>query len=207
MTARVDGPPSLDLHSGETVKTVKTVKTVSRVDTLDSLVSVPPRARGKSVKSGGGGPVPEPGPSVAKSGRGAPVEDYPRFIATMAAAFDRLTAGRKTYGAFSPATDRRDLHQEAEAELLDAIAYAYLAILKLSTRTPKETPCERRREGYHVVLVPLPALPGDPPPEVRLRRGLKALLRTHRLRCVSVEAVAARPEVQFGEEAGRESEA
>lgn len=36
-----------------------------------------------------------------------------------------------TYGPFSPATDRRDLRREAEEELLDAICYAYLAILKL----------------------------------------------------------------------------
>ncbi len=58
-------------------------------------------------------------------------ESCPRFMAVMAAAFDRLTAGRKTYGAFSPATDRRNRPHEAEEELLDAIVYAYLAILKL----------------------------------------------------------------------------
>lgn len=114
-----------------------------------------------------------------------PAEDYPRFMATVTAAFDRLTAGRKTYGAFSPATDRRDLRLEAEEELLDAIVYAYLAILKLSLRTGGGTAAGNPREGYHLILVPLP---GDPPPEVRLRRGLKTLLRTHRLRCVSVEA-------------------
>ncbi len=41
-------------------------------------------------------------------------------------------------------------------------------------------------ERYRLVLVPLP---GDPPPGVRLRRALKALLRTYRLRCAAVEAV------------------
>lgn len=56
-------------------------------------------------------------------------EDYPRFMAVMTAAFDRLKAGERTYRAFSPATDRRNLRREAE--LLDAIVYAYLAILKL----------------------------------------------------------------------------
>lgn len=58
-------------------------------------------------------------------------EEYPRFMAIMAAAFDRLKAGERTYGPFSPATDRRNLCREAEEELLDAIVYAYLAILKL----------------------------------------------------------------------------
>jgi len=58
-------------------------------------------------------------------------EDYPRFMAVMTAAFDRLKAGQKLYGTFDAATDRRNLPGEAEEELLDAIVYAYLAILKL----------------------------------------------------------------------------
>jgi hypothetical protein len=115
-------------------------------------------------------------------------EDYPRFMATMTAAFDRLKGGRKVYGAFSPATDRRDLPREAEEELLDAIVYAYLAILNLPLVTGGRTGAEHR-EGYHLVLVPLP---GDPPPEVRLRQGLKTLLRSHRLRCVSVEEIGSK---------------
>lgn len=40
-----------------------------------------------------------------------------------------------------------------------------------------------RRYGYHLVLVPPP---GDPPPEIRLRRLLKIALRVCRLRAVSV---------------------
>jgi hypothetical protein len=117
-------------------------------------------------------------------------EDYPRFMATMTAAFDRLKAGEKVYGPFHAEADRRGLRHEAEEELLDAIVYAYLAILKLSLRTTAGT-ATAGREGYHLVLVPLP---GDPPPEVRLRQGLKTLLRTHRLRCVSVEAAGTTPE-------------
>jgi hypothetical protein len=89
-------------------------------------------------------------------------EDYPRFMATMTAAFDRLKAGEKVYGPFDPAADRRDLLREAEDELLDAIVYAYLAILKLSLRTGLRTATEHPHEGYHLILVPLP---GDPPPE------------------------------------------
>jgi hypothetical protein len=52
-------------------------------------------------------------------------------MAVMAAAFGRLRAGKRAYGAFSPATDCRNLRREAEEELLDAIVYAYLALLKL----------------------------------------------------------------------------
>lgn len=64
---------------------------------------------------------------------GAPgrAEDRRRFLAVAAAAFDRLESGEAVYGAFSPATDRRDLRHEAEEELLDTIVYAYLAILRL----------------------------------------------------------------------------
>ena len=116
-------------------------------------------------------------------------EGYPRFMAVMTAAFDRLKAGEKVYGPFDAATDRRDLRREAEDELLDAIVYAYLAIFKLSLRTGKRTGTEYRREGYPLILVPLP---GVPPPEVRLRRGLKALLRSYRLRCVSVEEIGSK---------------
>jgi hypothetical protein len=40
--------------------------------------------------------------------------------------------------------------------------------------------------SYRVTLVPLP---GSPPAIVRLRRALKTLLRTYRLRCMVVEAI------------------
>jgi hypothetical protein len=76
-------------------------------------------------------PVPDACGRRPDSPAAARAEDYTRFMAIMAAAFDRLRVGERTYGAFSPATDRRDLLREAEEELLDAIVYAYLAILKL----------------------------------------------------------------------------
>jgi hypothetical protein len=58
-------------------------------------------------------------------------EDRPHFESVTAEAFARLELGRGVYGAFDPVTDSRDLFREAELELLDAIVYAYLAILKL----------------------------------------------------------------------------
>jgi hypothetical protein len=71
-------------------------------------------------------------------------ESYSRFMSIMAAAFDRLKAGERTYGAFSPATDPRDLCHEAEEELLDAIVYAYLAILKLEQAEARGPACGPR---------------------------------------------------------------
>jgi hypothetical protein len=84
------------------------------------------RARGKTVKSGAA-----PAPPGTKLQRRAPAEDFSRFMAVMASAFDRLSAGKRTYGPFDAASDRRDLRQEAEDELLDAITYCYMALLKL----------------------------------------------------------------------------
>jgi hypothetical protein len=67
-------------------------------------------------------------------------EDRSRFEAVTAEAFARLELGRGVYGAFDSTTDRRDLFREAELELLDAIVYAYLAILKLrAAREPLRT--------------------------------------------------------------------
>ncbi len=54
----------------------------------------------------------------------------------------------------------------------------------------------RRRRGlkapvrFRLILVPLA---GDPPPLVRLRSALKALLRAYRLRCETVEQLPGRP--------------
>ena len=58
-------------------------------------------------------------------------EDRARLESVVAEAFARLEAGRSVYGSFDAAADPRDLRLEAEEELLDAIVYAYLAILKL----------------------------------------------------------------------------
>jgi hypothetical protein len=75
---------------------------------------------------------------VAKLAQPAPVavapllaEDEGRFGEVLARAFARLEAGRAVYGAFNVETDSRDLRAEAEEELLDAVVYSYLAILKL----------------------------------------------------------------------------
>jgi hypothetical protein len=117
-------------------------------------------------------------------------EDYPRFMAVMAATFDRLSAGKRTYGAFSPATDRRDLRHEAEEELLDAIMYTYLAILKLDLtrrstarkglgRRPDEPPGTplrpsrfHRQTAYSVNNRMRPSVPVEP---VGLERVAKVL--------------------------------
>ena len=61
----------------------------------------------------------------------------------MTAAFDRTKAGEKLYGSFDCAADRRDLRRETEEELLDAIVYAYLAILKLERAGALEGTHER----------------------------------------------------------------
>jgi hypothetical protein len=75
---------------------------------------------------------------VSEVARPAPVavapilaEDAGRFREVLARAFARLEAGRAAYGAFNVETDARDLVHEAEEELLDAVVYAYLGILKL----------------------------------------------------------------------------
>ena len=49
----------------------------------------------------------------------------------LAAAQRRMEMGRHKYGEFDPATDPRDMIAELEAELLDAINYAVMAIQKL----------------------------------------------------------------------------
>jgi hypothetical protein len=49
-------------------------------------------------------------------------------------------------------------------------------------------------EGEHVTYrITLAPLPGGTPPIVRLRRGLKTLLRRYRLRCKAVEELGAAP--------------
>jgi hypothetical protein len=52
------------------------------------------------------------------------------------------------------------------------------------------------RPVWVLTVRPLPTRYGDAPPEVRLRRALKCLLRTFGLRCVRVEDVSADPEAE-----------
>jgi hypothetical protein len=74
-----------------------------------------------------------------------------RFVSVVFKAFSRFEGGERTYGAFDPRTDRRDLRHEAEEEFLDAIVYAYLGILALRAGRAKTTQ-----------TTPLRALEGTP---------------------------------------------
>ncbi len=44
--------------------------------------------------------------------------------------------------------------------------------------------------SFRLTLEPLP---GGPPPEARLRKALKALLRRYRLRCTGIETIGPQP--------------
>ena len=46
-------------------------------------------------------------------------------------ALEKYEAGALKYGAFNPATDRRDFISETETEILDAINYLAMFLLKL----------------------------------------------------------------------------
>ena len=46
-------------------------------------------------------------------------------------ALQKYEAGAAKYGAFDPVTDRRDFIAETEAEILDAINYLAMFLLKL----------------------------------------------------------------------------
>jgi len=46
-------------------------------------------------------------------------------------ALQKYEAGALKYGAFNPVTDRRDFISETEAEILDAINYLAMFLLKL----------------------------------------------------------------------------
>jgi hypothetical protein len=46
-------------------------------------------------------------------------------------ALQKYEAGALKYGAFNPATDRRDMAAEAEEEILDAINYLAMFLLKI----------------------------------------------------------------------------
>lgn len=62
----------------------------------------------------------------------APVAENPStFAAVMVDVLRRIESGRSTYGALRVETDPRDFLAEAEAELLDGIAYLYFETLRL----------------------------------------------------------------------------
>jgi hypothetical protein len=63
-----------------------------------------------------------------------PAEDRTLFDGVMAGVFERIAAGRATYGPFDSLHDERDLRHEALEEVQDAIAYLYFLALKLQKR-------------------------------------------------------------------------
>jgi hypothetical protein len=54
-----------------------------------------------------------------------------------AEALGKFQQGEAKYGAFDPTTDRRDFIREAEAEILDAINYLAMFLVKLRTMREK----------------------------------------------------------------------
>lgn len=46
-------------------------------------------------------------------------------------ALEKYEAGALKYGAFDPTTDQRDLLKEAEAEILDALNYLGMFLIKI----------------------------------------------------------------------------
>jgi len=54
-------------------------------------------------------------------------------------AIKRMHFGEKKYGKFEPKTDKKDMWDEMEEELLDVINYAYFQILKNRELKKKNT--------------------------------------------------------------------
>lgn len=54
-----------------------------------------------------------------------------RIEEILTAALVKYRQGEAKYGAYDPATDKRDFLKEAEAEILDAINYLAMYILKV----------------------------------------------------------------------------
>ena len=61
------------------------------------------------------------------------------------AALRKFERGAAKYGTFDPATDGRDFLQEAEAEILDALNY--LAMFLVKVRTIRRTEPNRQATG------------------------------------------------------------
>ena len=57
--------------------------------------------------------------------------DWEKVTVVFWKAIGRMQEGAWDYGSFNPATDKRDLLQEAQEELLDAINYLGMQYLKL----------------------------------------------------------------------------
>ena len=52
-----------------------------------------------------------------------------------AAALAKYREGAGKYGRYEPLTDRRDMIREAEAEILDAINYLAMLLMKIKAET------------------------------------------------------------------------
>jgi len=84
-----------------------------------------------------------------------PVVGTEDLAAIYAEAVEKYERGEAKHGPFTPATDNRDLLREAESELLDAINYLSMHLLKLralrdrhgcgcqncASRKPSGSPC------------------------------------------------------------------
>ena len=73
---------------------------------------------------------------------------FPDLIALVfEEALGKFHQGAAKYGAFDPATDRRDFIRETETEILDAINYLAMFLVKLRTM---------REKGPDHSLTPMP---------------------------------------------------
>lgn len=57
--------------------------------------------------------------------------DTAEIAAILSAALDKYRTGAQKYGEFVPETDNRDLIHEAEAEILDAINYLAMMLIRV----------------------------------------------------------------------------
>ena len=58
-------------------------------------------------------------------------KDTTQIASILYAALDKYQAGAKKYGPYDPATDQRDMLQEAEDEILDAINYLAMLLVRV----------------------------------------------------------------------------
>ena len=64
--------------------------------------------------------------------RGGAYQDMPNRIETVfEAALLKYRQGEREHGVYDPATDQRDLMQEAEEEILDAINYLAMFLMRI----------------------------------------------------------------------------
>ena len=57
--------------------------------------------------------------------------DWVQLIQVFSKAVDRMKAGSEEYGEYDPATDTRDMYQEAQEEVLDVMVYMGMEYLRL----------------------------------------------------------------------------